>query len=272
MPSTATPKVGSNDHTGGVADLAAQRVRFIGRAEDRIAEDYLRILRFYRFTAEYADGSIDREGHEACAATQEGLDRISAERIRAELLKLLTARHAPIVVSEKDEAGILTRVLATPADVVTFARLAALETDLGLKPDPVRRLIALTAPGDAAPLRDRLRLSNSEAARLSNVTLPDSAFEPAPTDTTAKRFIYARGTEAFRDGVLITWARDLECTTTDPARADLLSLPERWTTPVLPITGKDLIALGVEPGPPWARSFSNWNSGGSKPAFRQTKP
>ena len=161
------------DHTSGLDDLAAHRVRFIGRAEDRIAEDYLRILRFYRFTAEYAEGSIDREGHEACAATQEGLDLISAERIRAELLKLLAAPHAPIVVSEMDEAGLLTRILGAPADVVTFARLAALERALGLPPDPIRRLIALAAPDAGARLRDRLRLSNAEATRISDLNLPD---------------------------------------------------------------------------------------------------
>lgn len=237
------------DHTSGLEDLANHRVRFIGRAEDRIAEDYLRILRFYRFTAEYADGSIDREGHEACAAMQEGLDLISAERIRTELLKLLAAPHAPIVVSEMDEAGLIVRVLGAPADVVTFARLAAIEAELDLPPDPIRRLIALAALAPVAPLRDRLRLSNAEAARFSNLALPDPPFDPAETDDPAKRFIYRHGPETFRDGVLIAWARDLASQRSDPARRALLQLASAWTAPVFPVSGKDVLALGLPPGP-----------------------
>ncbi len=237
------------DHTSGLEDLAAHRVRFIGRAEDRIAEDYLRILRFYRFTAEYADGAIDREGHEACAATQEGLDLISAERIRSELLKLLTAPHAPIVVSEMDEAGLLRRILGVPADVVTFARLAALETALGLPADPIRRLMALAPTETAAHLRDRLRLSNAEAARFAALALPDTTFEPDASDEAATRFIYRHGAETFRDGVLLTWARDLASPPSDAARQQLLTLPGRWPVPTLPVRGKDLLALGVPAGP-----------------------
>ncbi len=249
------------DPTSGLADLSAHRVRFIGRAEDRIAEDYLRILRFYRFTAEYAQGSIDREGHEACAATQEGLDLISAERIRSELLKLLAAPHAPIVVSEMDEAGLLMRILGAPADLVTFARLAALETAHGLASDPIRRLMALAAPDAAARLRDRLRLSNAEAARLTALTLPDTTFEPGATDHAAKAFIYRHGGDAFRDGVLMTWARDLASPSSDPARRNLLALPGRWSVPTLPVSGKDLLALGVPAGPPMGGildQFEDW--------------
>jgi poly(A) polymerase len=237
------------DPTSGLDDLAAHRVRFIGRPEDRIAEDYLRILRFYRFTAEYADGAIDREGHEACAAMQEGLDLISAERIRAELLKLLAAPHAPIVISEMDEAGLLIRILGAPANVITLARLAALEDVLGLKPDPLRRLIALATPGRTAHLRDRLRLSNNEAARISNVILPDRTFEPGSTADAAKPFIYRHGADAYRDGVLLTWAQDLAIPPSDAARRGLLNLADSWARPVFPIGGKDVLALGVPPGP-----------------------
>lgn len=249
------------DHTSGLADLAAHRVRFIGRAEDRIAEDYLRILRFYRFTAEYANGSIDREGHEACAATQDGLDLISAERIRAELLKLLAALHAPIVISEMDEAGVLTRILGGPADVVTFARLAALETALNLPPDPIRRLIALADPDAGARLRDRLRLSNAEAARISDLVLPEPMFEPGATDDGAKVFIYRHGVETFRDAVLLTWARDLASPPSDPARRNLLALADDWIAPTLPVSGKDLLALGLPAGPQMGAildEFEDW--------------
>ncbi|MGE5267317.1 MAG: CCA tRNA nucleotidyltransferase [Deltaproteobacteria bacterium] len=239
------------DYTDGIADLAAQRVRFIGRPEDRIAEDYLRILRFYRFTASYAAGQIDREGHEACAALQEGLDRISAERIRAELLKLLLAPHAAIVLSEMDETGVLARILGRAADVLTFARLAAIEDCNGIPPDAMRRLYALAVlgPGDAARLRDRLRLSKREYERLADLSLPDRAFDPAQSEDAAKIFLYRKGATTFRDGVLVTWARALADGPESSQRRERYELADRWLPPALPVSGRDVMALGVPPGP-----------------------
>jgi poly(A) polymerase len=239
------------DPTGGLPDLAANRVRFIGRPEDRIAEDYLRILRFYRFTAHYGAGRIDREGHEACAALQEGLDAISAERIRSELLKLLAAPHAAIVVSEMDEAGILTRALGAPADVVTFARLSVIESANAIAPDPVRRLYALAVakPGDAARLRDRLRLSKAEFERLADLNLPEPAVEPAESEDRARCFIYRHGAATFRDGVLVNWARDFNAAPSSALHRRLIKLADQWTPPKLPVTGKDVIAHGVPSGP-----------------------
>jgi poly(A) polymerase len=240
-----------HDFTGGADDLAAHRVRFIGRPEDRIAEDYLRILRFYRFTAEYAAGTIDREGHAACAALQAGLERISAERIRAELMKLLAAPHALIAVSEMDETGLLARILGRATDVVTFARLAAIETANSIPADPVRRLHALAVrePDAAADLRDRLRLSKAEFERLADVTLPDRAFEPCADDARAKARIYRHGPASFRDGVLISWARDLGAAPDESRWRDHLGIADRWTAPSLPVGGRDVIALGISPGP-----------------------
>jgi poly(A) polymerase len=239
------------DYTNGLADLAAQRVRFIGRAEDRIAEDYLRILRFYRFTASYAAGQIDREGHEACAAMQDGLDRISAERIRAELMKLLVAPHAAIVLSEMNETGVLDRILGSPADVVTFARLAIIENQNAIPADPVRRLYALAVlqQGDPARLRDRLRLSKLEYERLADLSLPDRAFDPAEDEDAAKIFLYRNGTTVFRDGALVTWARELTASAESPPHRGRFQLADRWPPPVLPVSGRDVLALGIAPGP-----------------------
>lgn len=239
------------DPTGGLADLTANRVRFIGRAEDRIAEDYLRILRFYRFTAQYGAGRIDRAGHEASAELQDGLERISAERIRAELIKLLTAPHAAITLSEMNETGLLTRVLGLPTDVVSVARLAAIEAANGIEPAAMRRLnaLAVSSPSDAAHLRDSLRLSKAEYERLADLTLPNAAFVPAGSDHRAKCFIYRHGAGTFRDGVLITWSRDLSTDPASPAYRDHAALADRWTPPVLPVSGKDVMALGVSSGP-----------------------
>lgn len=240
-----------HDHVGGLPDLQARRVRFIGRPEDRIEEDFLRILRFYRFTAEYAEGHIDPEGNAACMALQEGLDRISAERVRAELLRLIVAPFALLVVSEMEEAGILGRLLGRNADLVTFARLLSIETWQEIAPDPMRRLyaLAMTAPDMAGALRDRLRLAKSEYERLADLTLPDPALQPDAGDLRSKTHLYRHGATTFVDGILVTWARDLSAPADSPAYRSLLDLPKRWTIPVLPIGGKDVIALGVPPGP-----------------------
>jgi poly(A) polymerase len=240
-----------HDFIGGVEDLETHRVRFIGRPEDRIAEDYLRILRFYRFTAEYANGTIDREGHLACSALQGGLDRISAERIRAEFLKLLVAPFALLALSEMDEAGLLVRILGRPPDVVTLARLAGIEAANGLAADSVRRLYALAvrAPDAAAFLRDRLRLSKTEYERLADLQLPDRAFEPGGPAASAQTYIYRNGASAFRDGLLVSWARDVAAAVDDTAYAGRLALADGWPVPVLPVSGKDVLALGVPAGP-----------------------
>lgn len=239
------------DFVGGLDDLAGRRVRFIGVPQERIEEDYLRILRFYRFTAEYANGAIDRDGHLACSALQAGLDIISAERIRAELMRLLTAPFALLALSEMEESGLLARILGRAADLVTLARLVEIETANAIPPDPVRRLYALAVqtPDAAVHLRDRLRLSKAEYERLADLILPDPAFEPGETDARTGACLYRHGPAAYRDGVLISWARNVAAAGTDPSYAALLNKADTWTSPVLPVGGKDVLALGVKPGP-----------------------
>lgn len=239
------------DPTGGLADLSANRVRFIGRAEDRIAEDYLRILRFYRFTAYYGAGSIDRQGHAACAQLQDGLDQISAERIRSELMKLLVAPHAAFVACEMDDTGLLARILGSAANMLTFARLIAIEAANDVPPDPIRRLYALSVatPADASRLRDRLRLSKAEYERLADIVLPDRAFDPSESEDRARCFIYRHGAETYRDGVLLSCANDLSVDPSSTPYRDRLRIADHWIPPVLPIGGNDVLALGVPPGP-----------------------
>nr|WP_240512224.1 CCA tRNA nucleotidyltransferase [Pseudoruegeria sp. SK021] len=148
------------DPIGGLEDLQAGRVRFIGDALARIAEDYLRILRFFRFHAWYADPAegIDAEGLAACAAGVDGLDRLPAERIWQELRKLLAAPDPAPAVAAMAQSGVLARVMpgAVP-DGLTV--LVALETEAGLAPDPLRRMVALGGPDPA----QRLRLSRADA-------------------------------------------------------------------------------------------------------------
>ena len=168
------------DFTGGVADIEAKRVRFIGDPATRIAEDYLRILRFFRFHAAYGEGVPDAAGLAACIRARAGLAQLSRERVRAELMKLLVAQHATPTLATMSESGILTDVLAGVPWLASFSNMAKAEAEYRLDADPVRRLAALGvrvlvadrsgngaggAAGDPLSYR-RGRLSRPGAARL----------------------------------------------------------------------------------------------------------
>src|SRR4051812_8014490 len=152
------------DYVGGLADVAARRVRFIGDAAARIAEDYLRILRFFRFHAAYGEGALDPAGVAACIAGREGLERLSRERIRMEVVKLLAAKHPVPALAVMTETGLLGQVLGGVPLLASFANMVKLEAALGLAGDPVRRLgaLAVSVLEDAERLRERLRLANTE--------------------------------------------------------------------------------------------------------------
>ena len=156
------------DPLGGYADLAAGRVRFIGDAEARIKEDYLRILRFFRFNAYYGKGPLDAAGLAACVQLRAGLDQLSAERVAGELRKLLVAPQAVRAVEALFDYGLLTQLLGGVPRLLRFARLVAAEEALGLPPDAALRLAALAVfvKEDAERLAARLRLSNNELAVL----------------------------------------------------------------------------------------------------------
>lgn len=252
-----------HDPLGGYADLLARRVRFIGNAEDRIREDYLRILRFFRFTAEYAAGAPDAEGLAASIALAPGLDQLSAERIRAELLRLLAAQRAEETLSVMADAGLVQRLTGTEGDVATFARLYAIEAGLSRDSDPVLGLAALTQPKPGRPVADlatRLRLSNAEAERLSRLALPERAFHPDTPEREARAYLYRFGVEAFRDGVLLAWARS-EAACDDSRWRGRFVLPNRWKVPSLPVRGADLLKVGLSEGPAIGRvvrAFEDW--------------
>jgi poly(A) polymerase len=250
-----------HDPLGGYPDLAARRVRFIGEAADRIREDYLRILRFFRFTAEYAAGAPDPVGLAASVAAAGGMAQLSAERVRAELLRLLAAPRAVEIVAVMIETGIVETLIGVAGDVALLGRLTAIETALEAPPDPILRLAALAGAGRGlSALGERLRLSNAEAERLARLVMPDPAFLPESAERDARAFLYRFGTEAFSDGVRIAWARS--GAPADSARwRDRLSLPERWPVPQLPVGGADLLDRGLAAGPAIGRvirAFEDW--------------
>ena len=169
------------DPVGGLDDLRKRRVRFIGDAEARIREDYLRILRFFRFSAAYGNGQLDRTGLAAVIALKDGLSRLSPERVRAEILKLLAARNAAEVVSAMHESGVLQLAIPTTADPERLTRLQAIERALGQPPDALARLAALAVdePSQALSLAQHLRLSNAEAEVLQKAAVIHPALDPA---------------------------------------------------------------------------------------------
>jgi poly(A) polymerase len=238
------------DPLGGLADLQARRVRFIGSAVQRIREDFLRIMRFFRFTADYSDGPPDAEGLAACIEQRAGLTKLSAERVRAELFRILATRKPVIALAPMADIGLLSAILGGVARLAHFERLEALEQSLGLAPVAIRRLAALAVmvEEDADRLSKRLKLSNAESARLGAMAALDPQIGASTSELAAKEALYRLRPEAFQDRVLIAWARSGD-EAGDVAWRALLSLPDRWTPPTFPVSGDDLIARGEKPGP-----------------------
>ncbi|HWM47302.1 MAG TPA: CCA tRNA nucleotidyltransferase [Xanthobacteraceae bacterium] len=251
------------DYVDGLADIAARRVRFIGDAAQRITEDYLRILRFFRFHAFYGTGHPDAVGLHAAIEARAGLATLARERVRMELMKLLQAPHATPTLASMSEAGFLVAVLGGVPTLAHFEMTAKVEAAAGVAPDPVRRLGALGAcvTEDADRLCQRLRLSNAEHARIHSIADGWWRIDPAAGDTAARALLYRLGVERFVDRVLIAWAR-ADAGAADPAWLRLATLPQRWTPPAFPLRAADLIRRGVARGPLLGRALgaaeSNW--------------
>ena len=230
------------DPFGGCADLAAGRVRFVGDARRRIGEDYLRILRFFRFFAWLGRLPPDSEALAACAALAEGVERLSGERVRAETLKLLAAPDPLPALDLAAGAGVLRRVLPRPRPDwrARLGRLIKLEGGAG---DPVRRLAA-TVADDAPALARRLRLSRTQAERLAALAAPQYAVFGLDARG-ARRALRGVGAERYRDLALLAWAD----AGSDEGLQDALAVADAWRPVSLPVKGRDATALGVPPGP-----------------------
>lgn len=236
-----------HDFVGGLADIAARRVRFIGDPARRIEEDYLRILRFFRIHAAFGTGEVDRAGYLACIASRAGLATLSAERIRMEMLKLLVATGALGAVTAMAEASLLETILGGVAYPGPLAAMIAAERELDLEPDAIRRLAALAVAvtEDARRVAMRLRLSNAEARRLDSM---GHRWWRAVgmSEARARQRIYRLGEDVFRDRLLLAWAR----TGGNPAPwRTLASLPQRWSAPKFPLKAADFAARGIAQGP-----------------------
>ena len=238
-----------HDYVGGIDDIGARRVRFIGEPKRRIEEDYLRILRFFRFHAHFGEGAPDAAGVAACIAARAGLETLSRERVRMEMLKLLLAARATPTLATMSESGLLGPVLGGIAYLASFENMIKVEAANGAEPDAVRRLGALGVwvAEDAERLTQRLRLANTESDRLLALehwwrVAPGAGEQPAHA------LLYRLGLQSFADRVFTTWARSA-AGVTDASWRTLASLPQRWTAPVFPLKAADFMRRGIAAGP-----------------------
>jgi poly(A) polymerase len=233
------PEGGLWDPVGGLADCLAGRVRFVGAPARRIAEDRLRLLRFYRFQAHYGREPADPAARAACAAAAGDLALLSGERIRSELLRLLAAPDPVPTLALMVEDGVLGRILPMPAALDRLARLIRLEPAA----DPLLRLACLLPDGSAVDrLAAALKLSGAEHDRLAQATGPLLELDAEPA--AQRRALHRLGGAAYRDRLLLAAA----AAGRDDRLAALLGLAQSWPVPALPIGGTDVLALGVPPG------------------------
>jgi tRNA nucleotidyltransferase/poly(A) polymerase len=238
-----------HDHVGGLADIAARHVRFIGDPHQRIAEDYLRILRFFRIHAAYGVGQPDRPGYLACIGGRAGLVSLSAERVRMEVMKLMIAPGAVSAVSAMADGGLLLPIFGGIAYRGPFAAMIEAERALALEPSAIRRLgaLAVAVTEDAKRLSVRLRLTNQETKTLDS--MGHRWWRLAGMDEArARRRLYRLGTDRYRDRLMLAWAR--AGAQVDSAHwRELATLPERWSAPKFPLKAADFVARGIAEGP-----------------------
>jgi poly(A) polymerase len=243
-----------HDYVGGLADLKAHRVVFIGEPAARIREDYLRILRFFRFHAAYGEGPLDAAGFSAALRERSGLAMLSRERVRAELLKLLAARRAVEVVHALADSGFAQRFLGGVVELGRFARAVAFEQEEGGHPDSVHRLAALAVliAEDADRLRELLRLSGAEHARLAAYAgvLARMKSRAEPLDAGAiRRFVAEEGVATVRDVLTATEGEPRPRLTGEGLAAYRRFAAGEEAAPQFPLKGADLVARGIAKGP-----------------------
>jgi poly(A) polymerase len=243
------------DPVGGLADLKAGRIRFIGDAEQRILEDVLRLLRFFRFYAQFGVPPPDKEAIAVCAKLANLLPTLSGERVAAETFKLMGTADPATTMTLMSANGVLQHFLPEAQEIGRLAALVTVEGVVG-QADPLRRLAAgLKVDGAGADvISDRLRLSNADRVRLRELVATDHRFNWEMSTETRQVTMYQLGADLWRDRVLVDWAKEIATGTpqdrhiTDVWRA-LYNFPDEWTPPAFLLQGNDVLALGVEAGP-----------------------
>lgn len=237
------------DLVGGIADLQARRVKFIGDPAQRIAEDYLRILRLFRFHAWYGKGEIDADGLRACAAAKAEIKTLSGERIQKEMLKLLAAEDPVPVMRAMAASGVLAVVLPGQHRFERFERVCRDDANSFFEGDGLLRLGALL--GDEHQANEAAqwwRLSNADRDRLEEMLAMPVKVVSYLSIKEIRRTLYKFGAARFKDWVRLKWAEDSKSSNVPQWRA-LLAHGDAWVRPVFPLKGPDVMAAGVPHGP-----------------------
>ena len=244
------------DYFDGLGDLKAGRVRFIGDALERVAEDYLRVLRFFRFHAHYAKTEPDPDSLAACRAAATHVETLSGERIWAELSRTFAAPEPGPVFLLMEDIGLLRLLLPVGRSVKRMEALAALETMVAFPPDPIRRLTALIQPNrsEASQIATRLRLSRGDTHRLDDLNASRGESGAGMNELALRRALYALGRDRFRDLILLDWADEIAMNATKAAQSvqgwkDTWDTAASWEPPEFPLAGDDVLEMGVEEGP-----------------------
>ncbi len=238
------------DYHEGLADLKAGRIRFIGEPRARIREDYLRILRLFRFYAHYGRSELERSALDAVMLEREGLERLSGERIAKEMFRLLDAPDPLPALRLMGACQILALILPGPLNFARAERLVASDSDCFFVPDPVLRLAALLdgeAPRVEA-LAQRWRLSSDVKARLEDLAGGREKIVSYLSIREMRKLLYRLGRARFIDRVRLRWAEDGKPSNQVAWRA-LLEMARSWERPVFPLSGRDVMAAGIPEGP-----------------------
>lgn len=255
------------DPFGGLADLAAGHVRFVGDPMKRIGEDVLRLLRFFRFFAHYGRPAMDGKALTACRKLAPRLKELSGERVAGELIRLLQAPDPAAVLLVMKSEGILSQVVPEAQELSRLKVLTWLESRAmvrsSIRPDALRRLgaILVTDAAGIATVGERLKLSAVQIARLTAIAVPKVSIEIGMGDTLARRALRRVGADTFRDLVLVAWAdhrarSGLVDSHESKLWQDLLDLADGWQPVELPVRGTDCLDLGVARGPGVGRALA----------------
>jgi poly(A) polymerase len=231
-----------HDPVGGLPDLRARRIRFVGDPATRIAEDVLRLLRYYRFEARFGTGNGDAQARAACRAAAHLLPTLSGERVQQELIKLLETPDPLAGLQMMQDDGVLAVAVPEARHLDRLRRLMLIEGTA----DPLLRLAALIeVDGEGAvALAARLRFSNVWRDRLRGLS-PPRPIDPQGVVRTQRRALYRLGVERYRDVAVLIAA---EGGMSRNRLTELLDLARGWTPPVFPLAGRDVIALGIPAG------------------------
>ena len=247
-----------HDYVEGYADILRKRIIFVGTPAARIKEDYLRILRFFRFLAAYEKMTPDKASLAACVRLKKGLLGLSAERIAREMFKLLVGPKAVPVLKLMAKHKVLKNILAHSDEFRVISRLP---------PDPLLRAFVLAKKPES--LREAWRLSNNQARRI-DALLQGTVLTPKLRENEQQKLLYGMGAEAWRDSVHLTWAKS-RTPLKDRAWERMLKLPGRWVVPSFPVSGRDLLALGFPSGPDIGRELKRLEDYWIASDFKSTK-